>query len=513
MKPRSCGKRCTWVVAVLLIVLPRLLAAEREAATGNVIDVGDRTQLFIDRLFIEISNNIALHVVPPVKTNERTLVSDQPWEDATLNWFGVMDDGGKYRMWYECYDVEGWPSADDTSFCYAESVDGIHWNKPSLGLFSYHGSSENNILFRQIGPEGARSRAHGVGVFKDMNATPDERYKAVSQGTFTGLDPPYRVAGMSSPDGLHWTRLPRPICDVFADSQYSGFWDAKAGHYVLYGRVSGHGRAIGRAASPAFGHFEPLGLVFQTDDLDPPDSDLYNPAALKYPYADRVYLMFPSLYRHAADTLDIHLAVSRDGIRWAWPERGKPFVALGVAGEFDGGSLYMAQGMLRSGDEIWQFYSGSPLKHNEVDLDALAKPENRRVYSRVISRMDRLVSVDADEEGGGFTTPPLTFRGATLHLNVTTGTAGEVRVALLNVDGESIGGCTLEACIPITGDHLDTTVSWRGGVAIDDVAGQPVKLVVEMKDARLFGFRFADLGVRSDMFSHTSSKTGSGVLQ
>ena len=475
-------------------------AAGPKEAASEIIDIGDRKQLFIDGLFFESSYNVALHVVPPAKTGERTLVSDRPWENATLNWFSVMDDG-KYRMWYECYDVEGWPTADDTSFCYAESADGIRWDKPSLGLFAYHGSSENNILFRQIGPEGTHSRVHGAGVFKDPNAPPESRYKAVSQGMFAGINPPYRVAGMSSPDGLHWARLSRPICDVFADSQYSAFWGEGLGSYVLSGRVSGHGRAIGRSTSPSFEHFDPLALVLQTDEHDPPDSDLYNPAAFVYPYADRVYLMFPSLYRHVADTLDIQLAVSRDGVHWTWPERGKPFVALGAAGTFDSGSLYMGQGMIRVGNELWQYYSGSPLKHNETELDALAKPENRRVYSRVVSRLDGLVSVDAGEAEGGFTTPPLTFRGSTrrrlptvqpptLQLNLRTGTAGEVRVGLLDAANKPIAGHAIEDCIPVTGDCIEATVAWKSGALFADIAGKPAKLVVKMKNASLFAFRF-----------------------
>ena len=352
MKTDYRGMRSAGVMAALLAGLPCLFAAGQGMDAGRVIDVSDRPQLFIDGLFFASSRNVALHVVPAVKTGERTLVSDRPWEDATLNWFSVMDDGGKYRMWYECYDVAGWPTAEDTSFCYAESADGIHWNRPSLGLFPYHGSSENNILFRQIGPEGARSRVHGAGVFPDLNAAPEERYKAVSQGMFAGLEPPYRVARMSSPDGLHWTRLARPICEVFADSQYSGFWDAQAGQYVLYGRVSGRGRAIGRAASPAFDHFEPLTLVLQTDDLDPPESDLYNPTACKYPYADRV--------------------------------------------------------------------------------------------------------------------------------------------ALFDAKGTPLDGCTMEACIPITGDHPEATLRWNSGAELANIPGQPLKLAVKMRNASLFGFRFAD---------------------
>jgi hypothetical protein len=483
--------RFVLVMGVLLTSVQVFAAAQKAVNAAKIIDVGDRKQWFIDGSFFASSANIILHVVPPVKTGERTLVSDRPWEDATLNWFSVMEDGGKYRMWYECYDVEGWPTTNDTSFCYAESAGGIHWKKPALGLFSYHDSTDNNILFRQIGGEGVHSRVHGAGVFKDPNAAPEVRYKAVSQGMFAGSNPPYRVAGMCSADGLHWTRLSSPICDVFADSQYSGFWDGSIGQYVLYGRVSGHGRAIGRSAGASFDHFGPLELVLQTDDQDPPGTDLYNPAAFKYPDADRVYLMFPSLYNHASDTLDIRLAVSRDGIHWTWPERGKPFIALGPAGSFDSGSLYMGQGMIRVGNELWQYYSGAPLKHNEAELDALAKPENKRLFSRVVSRLDGLVCVQAGAEEGTFTTPPLAFEGKALVLNVKTEADGEVRVGLLDADGKDIAGRTVEECIPITGDHIEKTVAWKDGADLGELMKTPVRMLVRMRNASLFAFRFA----------------------
>ena len=88
---------------------------------------------------------------------------------------------------------------------------------------------------------------------------------------------------MHSADGLRWTRLPHPICDVFADSQYSGFWDASCGQYVLYGRTNGRGRAIGRSARPTFDRFAAPETVLETDGQDPSGTDLYNPAAVAYP--------------------------------------------------------------------------------------------------------------------------------------------------------------------------------------------------------------------------------------
>ena len=46
--------------------------------------------------------------------------------------------------------------------CYACSVDGIHWEKPELGLVAFDGSKQNNILMRRV---------NGAGVFKDERET------------------------------------------------------------------------------------------------------------------------------------------------------------------------------------------------------------------------------------------------------------------------------------------------------------------------------------------------------
>src|SRR5690606_16838100 len=132
---------------------------------------------------------------------------------------------------------------------------------------------------------------------------------------------------------------------------------------------------------------------------------------LKYPYADRAYFMFPSLYRHDEDTLDIHLATSRDGINWTWPERGKAFIALGSTGEFDSGSLYMGQGLVRAEDTLYQYYGGSPLTHEESELETLVLPGNSRAFSRVSTRLDGFVSVETEDGGGSFTSPLLVFTG------------------------------------------------------------------------------------------------------
>lgn len=462
-------------------------------ADAVVLDVGSSRQLFIDDLFIECPANVRLRTHPAAKTHVRTLHRERPWESATLSWFNVLQEETRHRIWYECYDVDGWPTADDTSFCQAESANGTDWTRPDLLLFSYQGSRENNILFRLIGPATACSRVHGAGVFVDPTAPPDARYKAVSQGTFQqGFDPPQRIAGMYSADGLQWTRYPAPICTVFADSQYSAFWDLRLQKYVLYGRVGGQrGRALGRSESHDFSHFDPLSLVLETDDRDPPNSDLYNPAALQYPYATNVYFMFPSLYQHAPDTLDVRLAVSRDGVHWTWPER-VPFIPLGQAGDFDSASIYMGQGWVRSGDELWQYYAGSPLKHNQAELENLVVPGNGLSYSRVVSRLDGFVSVDAGTGGGSFVTPPLRFAGNRLTLNVQVHTGGSLRVGLLDTKCAPVADRTTADCVPITADGVRLPVRWNSGADVSARAQLPTRLCIEFDRASLFAFQFRE---------------------
>jgi hypothetical protein len=239
-------------------------------------------------------------------------------------------------------------------------------------------------------------------------------------------------------------------------------------------------------------------LVLERPEHGSDQCDVYNPAAIKYPYADGVYLMFPSLYRHDTDTLDIGLAVSRDGLRWTRPDPATPFIALGPAGSFDCGSLYMGQGIIRTNNGLSLYYSGSPLKHNEAELPNLTKPGNQRIFSRAVTPLDRFVAVTADAVGGSFATPPLLFQGGLLALNVEIGEGGSVRVGLAGENGESTTDRTLDDCLPIGGDHLAAAVRWKTGCSVSSRAAIPTRLNFSLKNARLYAFRFTASGDETD---------------
>ena len=115
-----------------------------------------------------------------------------------------------------------------TVVCYAESTDGINWEKPSLGLVEFDGSTDNNIIWDGVG-------THNFSPFLDKRpgCPADQKYKALG-GTM-------REGGLfafASPDGIRWRLLRKKpvITNGAIDSQNLAFWDATAGCYRAYWR-------------------------------------------------------------------------------------------------------------------------------------------------------------------------------------------------------------------------------------------------------------------------------------
>lgn len=461
--------------------LDKTQEGRRVTYPASLYGVSDRKQLLFDDAFFESQQGFWRRVCPPRKTGERNLIADKPWEGFIINaWSTVMEDEGKFRMWYEAYD-KTYGGDDQARYCYAESSDGIRWTKPNLGLETFDGSKENNILFNRLGG----SSNHGGTVFKDPTAPPDERYKFI----FLSCDPDrknWAVYGGHSPDGLHWTRYPGgPILNVGSDTQTVGFWDETLQRYVSYCRLWTHGRTIGRSESANFLEFPLAGEVLGCDEQDPPDTDMYNSAAVKYPYAANAYFIFTSMYHHPSDNLDVQLAVSRDGVNWTRPER-RPFIPNGEPGAFDDATVYCGVGLIRKGDELWMYYHGSRARHNQVYPQHISY---EGVYSRAVLTLDRYVAMDASVMPAEFVTKPLTFTGTRLEINADVRPKGELRFELQDAEGKALPGFALEDCQPLQGDSLRHLVSWKGG-DLKALAGKPTRLRCVARDASLYAFQF-----------------------
>jgi hypothetical protein len=246
-------------------------------------------------------------------------------------------------------------------------------------------------------------------------------------------------------------------------------------------------RNVGRSETSDFQNWPAAEVVLSYDVDDPPDIDLYNSAAIKYPQADDVYFIITSYFNNVTDTMEPRLAVSRDGIRWNRPSR-EPFVSRGQDdSDFDSKMIHVSVGQIQRGDEWWAFYRGTDQLHStHGHKNALTKPTG--VISRVTSRLDGYVSLDAAGDGG-FTTVPLQPTGTQLELNYSTSSGGSVRVELCDMQGRSIAQAA-----PLDGDHLAAQVRWS---TPPPALSQPVRLRLSLSRTKLFAFRFADGGDRA----------------
>ena len=160
------------------------------------------------------------------------LSADKPWEDRCLNdYTSVMKVGDTFRMYYECFARETHENCN-YRFCLALSHDGIHWEKPSLGICVYDGSTDNNILVNCIG-----LRTYGYTVIYEEDAPPAERFKMVHTQHNYREDGSLQVVTVyeTSEDGLHFT--PQRTLFEGGDAPASLFRDPNTGKYVVYSKT------------------------------------------------------------------------------------------------------------------------------------------------------------------------------------------------------------------------------------------------------------------------------------
>src|SRR4051794_14738094 len=157
--------------------------------------------LFLDPSLLRERHGAELVVNPP-HSREIVIRRDRPWEKLMISFYlTVIDEGGRLRMWYICRDEDSAPH-----LAYAESTDGVNWEKPALGLVEYKGGKSNNLT-NVTSLEGS--------VFRDPHPrNENERYVYVTT-VFKGGG----IYRFTSPDGLAWKRDEQPLLPFEADSQ------------------------------------------------------------------------------------------------------------------------------------------------------------------------------------------------------------------------------------------------------------------------------------------------------
>ncbi|MFH1006062.1 MAG: hypothetical protein V1800_01005 [Candidatus Latescibacterota bacterium] len=429
-----------------------------------------------------VPQGIALRIGIPEVQRELVIAMDRPWESGPPCYATVMRDQGMFRCWYEHQHGLG----------YAESDDGITWHKPLLGLREVSGSAANNLVDFSF---------HGHGIFKDPTAPPSERYKMV--GCHWG-DQVHFVPGAASPDGLHWTPLPEPVLpDQNADTQNTCLYDPQLEKYVLYTRQrDGHlqRRGVNRSLSNNFRHFPPSQPVLENDPLDPPDWDIYCNGYSRWPGTSDAHLMRLSMYKHTSDTVDVHLATSRDGIYWHRSQGQTPWIGGSPASALPWSSIYASAGVSPTDFGEWFTYLGvSHRGHNDVGDRSAQEDQPGLALARI--REDGFMGL-ASEGRGEFWTIPFVLDSDQIRVNVKTRYAGFLRCAIEHSAPAEAGavvladsrkaaqGFGLADCDGVTGDHRNETLTWKGSPDLGRLRGHTVRLRFDLYRADLYSIRF-----------------------
>lgn len=519
----------------LLACLAAAAVPAAAARPDEPLAIGSRLEPLADpALLAESSGRAALRMHHPVP-REVALVHDVPWEGC-CGFYSVFQDGDRYRMYYNAGQLGVTPSVGGKAkliespfvHCYAESADGIHWKRPSLGLREFRGSTDNNIILAPgdwddylLRPEEVTLGLHGK-----PDAPPEARYLGsyvcyARDGKW--VDGKYKnaTAGLgicTSADGIHWKPLVEgPVLidgpsDGKWDSQNQVFWDAARGTYRAYWRGDRPNgiRTIRTATSPDLVTWSGHRYL---DYGEAPVEQMYTNVVMPWPEAPQVLLGMPTRYveRAAGSSLDalpdaaarrfrgraeerfataITEAVfmtSTDGFRFTrWPEG---FLRPGPErpGSWQYGQQFIARGIVVTKSDL-------PGADDEYSLYASEdhwSPAASRLRRYTIRR-DGFVSLHAPMEGGGAVTRPLRFSGRHLAVNFATSAAGGMRIGLEDAAGRPIPGFSLEECDEVFGDSTARLVRWQGGDDIGRFAGTPVRLRIELRDADLFTIRFRD---------------------
>ncbi len=462
------------------------------------INVGSRLELLLDDWLIESMEGLSFVLHTP-RLAETVVLFDKPWENGGYcDYVTVFQDGDLYRMYYACHlgaplDFGGGGQAT----CYAESRDGIHWTKPSLGIIESDGSKENNIVWRG-------TASHNFTPFIDTKpgVPADQKYKAVGgyepkDGNATDNPHSHRIPELfASADAIHWRKIGEVFVPTIAqyDSQNIMSWDALQEQYTFYFRIwEGARRHIARSTSPDLRTWSDGRSI---DLGGAPAEQLYTNATIPYFRAPHLYLSFPMrLTSHPplvkvvskydgkyAFVCDSVFMFSRDGLHFS-RRYMEAFMRPGRdRRNWTKHSVMIALGLL-------------PLTEDEISLYVIRNfwsDSNHLI--RAVLRTDGFVSVRGPYAGGELISKPILFSGQNLVINAETSGVGSIRVEIQDAAGNPLPGFGLEDCVEFYGDAIAHVVRFKGGGDVGALAGKPIRLRFVLRDADLYSLRFVPVG-------------------
>ncbi|MFN9551532.1 MAG: hypothetical protein ACK56Q_14745 [Pirellulaceae bacterium] len=425
----------------------------------EVLDVGSRRELLIDRVFEDRIQGCQLMMHPPSRIDEL------PGLAGSMEYGTVVRDGAVWHLFSR--DGRGAKFDGDVTEVtrYWRSEDGLHWTAPKLGLVELDGSKENNVILQEA------PFCHNFSPFLDERpGVPDEeRWKALGGTVKTGL------FAFASADGIHWKKWKDfPVIqyskEYAFDSQNVAFWSESERQYVCYFRhfLDKKLRSVCRTTSKDFEQWsEPVPM---RPNL--PEEHLYTSMTHPYFRAPHIYLATPTrFFGDRGDSTDILLMTARGSQSFDRTFRDA-FLRPG---------LDPARWGNRSNYAAWHV----------VPVDEQTMALYLTPFRRALWRVDGMTSLHAGADEGMYRTRLFRYQGSRLELNAETSAGGEILVELQDDQGQPLPVCSFADSQPIVGSKIAWQVEWKGGVRLEQWAGKPVRMAVRLREADLYSWKFS----------------------
>ncbi len=374
-----------------------------------------------------------------------------------------------------------------TSTAYAESKDGIHWEKPSLGLVEFEGSRDNNLLMMY---------AHGTGVMLDeQEIDPSKRYKLMTRVDYPGMRGFMAVS--FSPDGIHWQELiPWPRYNPQADSHNFVFRDHTDGRYKLITRIWKDGMRVSALceSSDFINWSEPKEILRGRGY----ENQVYSMPVFR---CGSLFLGLASIFHEGDmdaedfDCVDLELTVATQAETFDFVAPGDHLIVRGAGkypnGEFDCGCIYAAPPVEING-KMYVYYMGGNGQHTnyretsfaraafEPDKWACLAPKNSRRIAQVM-------------------TAPFHFYGERLELLADVDAPSDIQIALFNHyrDQQSIDGFDFSDAHLEQGEDGYLRVSFAR--PLTSLGTKSPCIVIQSKNAVLYAMR-GDLMINTSRY-------------
>jgi len=495
--------------------------------------------LLVDDHEIQHYTNLLRVLNRPKKLEAPVIVPDQPWE-ATQRlqaWGSVLrETDGTFRCWYYSTDNPVFDPEQMTrgGYGYAESRDGIHWEKPDLGLIEFRGSKQNNMfytfapdkvqngdyqlalqrsgipMYDEQGVElGLANHMDGFTVVRDdTDPDPNQRYKLFGnmqnhlmwnqKDRYPGLTDEEAQAALTvfgqyidtSPDGIRWSHTPKR----FTPAKYGDYMmvtrDERNRQWLLNERTVGlAGRTAGmRASKDVWNWPATTPMCFAPG----PDTDFarkheWHAGMTPFNYGN-MDLGLLEKWTNAGQGNGCELISHRDGQDWHRVEPGRMFLNTGPEGAFDHNMAWPTHNPpIRVGDNLHIYYTCSGMRPS-ADCDT---PMGIAVAIIGVDRFAGLAHARA--QPGELLTKPIVVEKPNLSLNVEGLLSPSVQVAVRAADGSFISGYEFDdSQIDLYRDPYRCAASWKTKRDLSELIGCEVWLHFRIQGAALYGYRFND---------------------